>query len=65
MGRAHLAHAPPRWPPTPSAQTAFDALPFTHRKEFARRVAEAERQDTRVKRVGQTLVMLREGRTRS
>lgn len=47
------------------ARRAFDALAFTHRKEFARWVAEAKRPETRERRVAQTLEMLREGRTRS
>lgn len=49
----------------PKARAAFDALAYTHRKEFARWVAEAKREDTRTKRVTQTLEMVREGRTRS
>ena len=49
----------------PSARSAFDALAFTHRKEYARWVAEAKRPETRERRVAETLVMVREGRTRS
>ena len=49
----------------PAAQEAFDALAFTHRKEFARWVAEAKREETRDRRVAQALEMVREGRTRS
>jgi hypothetical protein len=48
-----------------AAQAAFDGLAFTHRKEFARWVAEAKRDETRERRVLQTLEMLHEGRTRS
>ncbi len=48
----------------PPARAAFDALAPSHRKEFARWVAEAKRQETRDRRVAQTLEMLREGRTR-
>ncbi|MBV9823253.1 MAG: DUF1905 domain-containing protein [Actinobacteria bacterium] len=48
----------------PAAQAAFDALAPSHRKEFARWVAEAKRDETRTSRVEQTLQMLREGRTR-
>jgi uncharacterized protein YdeI (YjbR/CyaY-like superfamily) len=47
------------------AQTAFAALAYTHRKEFARWVAEAKRDETRDRRVTQTLEMLRSGQTRS
>jgi Bacteriocin-protection, YdeI or OmpD-Associated/Domain of unknown function (DUF1905) len=49
----------------PAAQAKFDALAFTHRKEFARWIAEAKREETRERRVAQALTMLREGRTRS
>jgi hypothetical protein len=49
----------------PNAQARYDALAFTHRKEFARWVGEAKREETRDRRVVQTLEMLRSGRTRS
>jgi hypothetical protein len=47
------------------AKAAFDTLAFTHRKELARWVAEAKREETRDRRVAETLRMLSEGRTRS
>jgi Bacteriocin-protection, YdeI or OmpD-Associated/Domain of unknown function (DUF1905) len=47
------------------AKARFDALSYTHRKEFARWVAEAKREQTRDKRVAETLELLRAGRTRS
>ncbi len=47
-----------------AARATYDALSYTHRKEFARWVAEAKRDETRDRRVAQTLEMLREGRTR-
>jgi hypothetical protein len=46
------------------ARTAFDGLAFTHRKEFARWIAEAKREETRARRLEQALEMLRAGRTR-
>jgi hypothetical protein len=46
------------------AKAAFEALAPSHRKEFARWVAEAKRDQTRQSRVEQTLQRLREGRTR-
>jgi hypothetical protein len=49
----------------PVAKERYDALAFTHRKEFARWIAEAKKEDTRNRRVVQALEMLREGRTRS
>ena len=49
----------------PAVQQAFDGLAFTHRKEFARWVAEAKRADTRERRVGQAVEMIRAGRTRT
>jgi hypothetical protein len=47
------------------ANARFDALAYTHRKEFARWVAEARRDDTRERRVAEAIEMLRAGRTRS
>jgi hypothetical protein len=47
------------------AKRIYDGLAFTHRKEFARWVAEAKKDETRDRRVVQTLEMLRAGRTRS
>ena len=47
------------------AKAAFDGLAFTHRKEFARWIAEAKKQDTRSRRVEQAVQMLHDGRTRS
>lgn len=49
----------------PAAKAAFEALAFTHRKEYARWVQEAKRDDTRERRVGQALEMIRAGKTRS
>ncbi len=47
------------------ARQRYDALAFTHRKEFARWIAEAKGDDTRYRRVAQALEMLRAGQTRS
>jgi hypothetical protein len=47
------------------AKARFDGLAFTHRKEFARWIAEAKKEETRERRVEQALEMLREGKTRS
>jgi hypothetical protein len=49
----------------PAAKAAFEGLAFTHRKEYARWVADAKREETRDRRVTQTIQMLREGKTRS
>lgn len=49
----------------PQARRAFDGLAYTHRKEYATWVSDAKRAETRQRRVGQALEMLREGRTRS
>ena len=48
-----------------AARKAYDKLAYTHRKEFARWVAEAKRDETRERRVAQVLEMLAAGRTRS
>ena len=47
----------------PAAKAAFEALAFTHRKEYARWVDDAKRQETRDRRVAQALEMLRQGKT--
>jgi hypothetical protein len=49
----------------PEATAAYDRLAYTHRKEYARWIEEAKREETRARRVEQALTMLREGRTRS
>jgi hypothetical protein len=48
-----------------AARAALDGLAFTHRKEYARWIAEAKRDETRDRRVEQALEMLRAGKTRS
>ena len=47
------------------AREAFDRLAYTHRKEYARWIEEAKRDETRRRRVAQALEMLRQGKTRS
>jgi hypothetical protein len=49
----------------PQAQAAFERMAFTHRKEYARWIAEAKRDDTRRRRVTQALEMIRAGKARS
>jgi hypothetical protein len=46
----------------PGARTAFEKLAFTHRKEYARWVAEAKHEETRARRVAKALELLREGK---
>lgn len=46
------------------ARARFDALAYSHRKEYARWIAEAKKDETRARRVGQALEMLRAGKTR-
>jgi hypothetical protein len=46
----------------PAASRQFEKLAFTHRKEYARWIGEAERPETRERRVAQAVEMLREGR---
>jgi Bacteriocin-protection, YdeI or OmpD-Associated/Domain of unknown function (DUF1905) len=48
-----------------AARAAFDALSYTHRKEYARWIDEAKREQTRERRVSQTLARLRAGTTPS
>jgi hypothetical protein len=46
------------------ARAAFDALSYTHRKEFVRWVGEAKRDASRAQRVAKTVEMLRAGEHR-
>jgi hypothetical protein len=46
------------------AAAAFEALAYSHRKEYVRWVGEAKRDATRAQRVAKTLEMLRAGRHR-
>lgn len=47
------------------ARSAFEALAYSHRKEYARWISEAKREETRQRRVSQALAMLRDGKKRS
>jgi hypothetical protein len=44
-----------------AAKTAFDKLAFTHRKEYARWIAEAKREEARERRAAKALEMLKAG----
>jgi Bacteriocin-protection, YdeI or OmpD-Associated/Domain of unknown function (DUF1905) len=46
------------------AQAAFEALAYTHRKEFVRWITEAKREATRIQRITKTVEMLRAGQHR-
>jgi Bacteriocin-protection, YdeI or OmpD-Associated/Domain of unknown function (DUF1905) len=46
-----------------AARAAFDGLSYTHRKEYARWIEEAKRDETRERRVAKALEMLRQGKT--
>jgi hypothetical protein len=43
------------------ARAAYEALSFTHRKEYALWIGEAKREETRERRVAKAIVMLNEG----
>lgn len=45
----------------PVAKREFEGLSFTHRKEYARWISEAKREETRERRVAEALDRLREG----
>ena len=45
----------------PEAARAFEKLSFTHRKEYARWIAEAKRAETKQRRIAQAAEMLRSG----
>lgn len=48
----------------PMAGGAFEALAYSHRKEFVRWITEAKREATRAQRVAKTVEMLRAGEHR-
>jgi len=43
------------------ARAAFEKLSFTHRREYANWIAEAKKEETRDRRAGRAIEMLREG----
>ena len=43
------------------AKAAFEGLSYTHRREYAEWIAEAKREETRVRRVAKAVEMLRDG----
>jgi hypothetical protein len=47
------------------ARAAFESLAYTHRKEYARWIDDAKRDETRKRRVAEALEMLRQGETRT
>src|SRR5215467_11954665 len=49
----------------PQAKASFEDMAFSHRKEYARWVAEAKQEETRQRRVQQALEMIRAGKTRT
>jgi hypothetical protein len=49
----------------PQAKASFEGMAFTHRKEYARWIAEAKQEQTRQRRVQQALEMIKSGQTRS
>ena len=49
----------------PRARAGFDALAPSHRKEYARWISEAAREETRERRVAKAVELLREGRART
>jgi hypothetical protein len=46
----------------PAAATAFDALSYTHRREYAEWIAQAKREGTRERRAAKALEMLKAGK---
>ncbi len=45
-------------------QAQFDALAYSHRKEYVRRVTEAKKPETRARRIADTVIKVRAGETR-
>ena len=44
-----------------AAKSVFDGLSYTHRKEYARWIADAKREETRTRRLAKAVEMLRAG----
>ncbi len=44
------------------AKSGFDGLAYSHRKEYARWIGEAKKEETRERRIAKALEMLREGK---
>jgi len=42
----------------------FDALAYSHRKEYVRRISEAKKPETRARRIAETVTKVRAGETR-
>jgi hypothetical protein len=49
----------------PEVKAIFDRMAFTHRKEYARWIADAKQEQTRQRRLEQAMEMIRAGKTRS
>jgi hypothetical protein len=45
----------------PAVRETFDALSYTHRKEYVRWIEDAKRDETRARRIARAVEMLREG----
>ena len=45
-----------------AAETYFNALSYTHRKEYVNYILEAKREETRLKRAGRVVEMLKQGK---
>jgi hypothetical protein len=45
----------------PAARETFDGLSYTHRKEYVRWIEEAKREETRTRRIGKSIELLRAG----
>lgn len=48
----------------PDAAERYEALSYTHRKEYAQWVAEAKKQETKDRRAAKAIEMIRQGQTR-
>lgn len=46
----------------PEAKALFDKLSYTHQKEYVSWIAEAKKDETRVRRVAQTIEMMKQGK---
>jgi len=47
----------------PAAQSNFDKLSYTHKKEYVRWINDAKQEETRIKRIKQTIELLIQGKS--
>ena len=55
-------HLPESFAGNPEAETGFERLPYSHKKDYVDWIESAKRPETRARRIEKALAMLSEGR---